>query len=89
MKELINANCSKLDGLNIYSRLVEGTKLRIPGRAIAGEGGGQNAPPLIAYRHWTFSNDSVDTAHVLRMVRKLKKRKALKETAKAYTKKSR
>ena len=62
MKELINANCSKLDGLNIYSRLVEGTKLRIPGRAIAGEGvEEQNAPPLVAYRHWTFSNDSVDT----------------------------
>ena len=84
VKELINANCSKLDGLNIYSRLVEGTKLRIPGRAIAGEGvEEQNAPPLVAYRHWTFSNDSVDTTCVsYMMVRKLKKRKAPKRNSK-------
>ena len=84
VKELISTNCSKLDGLNIYSRLVEGTKLRIPGRAIAGEGAEeQNAPPLVAYRHWTFSNDSVDTTCVsYMMVRKLKKRRAPKRNSK-------
>jgi hypothetical protein len=82
--ELIHANCNKLEGLNRHSRLVEGTRLRIPGRKIAGEiEGEENAPPLVAYRHWTFSNDSVDTTCVsYMMVRKLNKRKPPKRNQK-------
>ena len=82
--ELIHLNCRKLEGLNRHSRLVEGTRLRIPGRKIPGEEEGEeSAPPLVAYRHWTFSNDSVDTTCVsYMMVRKLNKRKPPKRNPK-------
>jgi predicted GNAT family N-acyltransferase len=79
-KELIEVNKKKVDGINRFSKFVEGTKLRIPGREkLLNEEEQKNldAPDLVAYRHWTFSNDSVDTTCVsYMMVRKLDKVKS-------------
>ena len=80
-KELIRINKKRIEGINMHARLVEGTKVRIPGRVANSVGGDdadeEDAPALVAYRHWTFSNDSVDTTCVsYMMVRRLNKRKA-------------
>ena len=79
-KDLIRINKKRIEGINMHARLVEGTKIRIPGRTTKTTGGDdadeEDAPALVAYRHWTFSNDSVDTTCVsYMMVRKLNRRK--------------
>eukprot|EP01047_Picozoa_sp_COSAG01_P006011 COSAG01_NODE_214_length_21729_cov_684.831623_3_plen_742_part_00 len=85
--DLVAVNRPRYDGLTQTSRLMAGTKLRVPRPRQAGElvrSGAVGGPldddwiggsEVVAYRHWTFPNDPIEFSYPsYMMARKLVKR---------------
>ena len=75
--ELVKVNKPKFKGLFNKSKLLENTKLLIPGRELnAKQKKEEKLPPIVPYRHWTFQDDKVEfTPPSFMMARRLIKRK--------------
>jgi hypothetical protein len=76
--DLVSANRSRYEGMTQTSRLMAGTKLKIP----RGDGHDDDddywagGAGVVSYRHWTFPNDPVELTYPsYMMARKLNKRK--------------
>ena len=77
VKDLVNLNKTTFKGLFRKSKLLENTKLLIPGRELTQEDkDNEELPPIVPYRHWTFQDDKVEfTPPSFMMARRIVRRK--------------
>eukprot|EP00946_MAST-07B_sp_MAST-7B-sp1_P000890 g890.t1 len=79
VKDLVALNKPNFKGLLRKSKLLENTKLMIPGRELTEEEKqNKDLPPIVPYRHWTFQDDKVEfTPPSFMMARRIVRRKRI------------